>query len=185
MGLGARNAVGLALTCGACLLAYRHGQLAASHSECKCGRVSANVLQHEEDEVDMTPQSEQMMVSCMLEMPGMRSVLLNQLRTCLHEKGALDPAMVRILFRQPPPSLPATRLTVVEGRAPPQRTQAQAQPIVDGAGNSRTGTQSFGSETNASPADPLLAALWAARKAEEELPSAPLAQGRAAAPVPR
>ena len=64
------------------------------------------------------------------------------------------------------------------------RTQAQAQPIVDGAGNSRTGTQSFASEANASPADPLLAALWAARKAEEELPSAPLAQGRAAAPVP-
>ena len=167
-----RLVLGLALACGACLLAYRHGQLGAS-AECACGHPSANILRHEADALDATPVTEQRMISCMLQTSGdprsdLAQALRQRLRTCLHERGALDPATEESLLIQPPPPPPPQRASAfVEQQLPPPPPR-----LVDSS------PLTAASRAQEAPREAILVALDAARDAEELLPSAPVEKAR-------
>lgn len=104
---------------GIYVLAYRHGKtIAAATQPCDCSRARAR---EDEELLDMIPHTERVMVSCMLEKEDTRSVLRNRLRTCLFNKGMLDPSSAAELMSSlPPPPPPASATSGVAVLAPRQ-----------------------------------------------------------------
>jgi len=160
-----------ALACGACLLAYRHGQLSASRaSECSCGRVSPDMLHREDEQLSSIPSTERTMVSCMLQTPELRGVLRTRLHTCLHERGALDPSSAAAALVEPQlPSPSATASSsLIQPPPPPPASAAAARAVQERPPPPPPLLSS------ATPHDPLLAQLEVSRANEAELPSAPV-----------
>ena len=93
--------MGAAIACGACLLAFRHGQLSAARKDCNCGHVPTNSLQlREEEEAESTPASEQKVLSCMLETAGLRGVLRRRLHVGLRTHVKFRSLMKRFYPRR-------------------------------------------------------------------------------------
>ena len=161
----ARSALAAALAIGACLLAYRHGQLSAQGSECACGHVPTSMLHREEEQLNSIPASERTMVSCMLQTPELRDVLRKRFHSCLYERGALDPASAAALISSPPPPPAVAERMPVEQQVQPQQQQ-----------------RALGESSSSKPLDPLLARLEAAREVEDAAVGASR-QGRGARPV--
>ena len=145
--LNTRMLVYIAVTCGACLIAYRHGQMSAGGAECQCGRVSPAALRNQEEELESTPATEERMIKCILETVGVRSALRKRLYTCLDERGHLDPASAAMML-SPSPSPPPLILSA--GAALPDASDEPPKALV---------MQPAASASPPPPSDPLLASL--------------------------